>query len=59
MIVTVGDSQAMETLVLLALAFLVGVQAFPLSPTWRRRGLIVGAVCLGGAILLAVAAYLW
>jgi hypothetical protein len=54
MIVTVGDSQAMQTLVLLSLAFLIGVQAFPLSPAWRRRGLILGAVCLGAAVMFTI-----
>ncbi|WP_299440734.1 hypothetical protein [uncultured Rhodospira sp.] len=51
MIVTTGEAQAMEVLVLLSLALFIGVQAFPMSPTWRRRGLILGAVCLGVAVI--------
>ncbi len=50
-------ARAMELLVLLSLALFIGVQAWPLAPRWRRRGLVLGAALLAAAVVFTVLAW--
>lgn len=57
MMLSTTEAQAMQTLVLLALALLIAGRAFGLSPTWTRRALVLGAACLGAALIVTVVAW--
>ncbi|MBB4285620.1 hypothetical protein [Roseospira goensis] len=57
MMLETAEAQTMQVLVLVALALFIGVQAFPIGPVWRRRGLILGAVCLAVAVVFTVVAW--
>lgn len=52
-----AEAQAMQVLVLLALALFLISQLGRVGPVWRRRGLILGALCLGAAVVFTVIAW--
>jgi len=54
MIVIPDQAQGLQMLVLLALALLVATQAFNLPARWRRAALVLGAACLGVAVIATV-----
>lgn len=59
MIVIPDQAQGLQMLVLLALALLVATQAFNLSPRVHRAALVLGAVCLGLALIATIVTWDW
>ncbi|KAA5605837.1 hypothetical protein F1188_09510 [Roseospira marina] len=54
MVVIPEQAQAIQALVLLAAALLVASQAFRLPPRVARAGLVLGALCLGVAVIATI-----
>jgi hypothetical protein len=54
MIVAPEQAQAIQVLILTALALIVGARAFNLSERWWRAALVLGSVCLGVALVATI-----